>query len=175
MRLRLDRGVHRHSGDELSSHPSPNKELIRVQIDDDTIQKYNHHHTPRPSHRRTLQTSTMVSANNNLVDETLSVPKQADKLNPCATPVMTTQIKTYTSLRNALSTLHYTRLEKVRSSEDIRELVTVNEVYNKHKWNKSTYPYTCIQRLTLSSDRVPISFNLVLLCTIYPSSIVNIN
>eukprot|EP00970_Alexandrium_tamarense_P017384 scaffold9364_cov114-Alexandrium_tamarense.AAC.2 len=67
MRLRLDRGVHRHSGDELSSHPSPNKELIRVQIDDDTIQKYNHHHTPRPSHRRTLQTSTMVSANNNLV------------------------------------------------------------------------------------------------------------
>ena len=41
MRLRLDRGssVPRHSREEISSHASPNNELIRVQIDDDTIQK----------------------------------------------------------------------------------------------------------------------------------------
>ena len=119
MILRLDRGssAHRHSGEEISSHPSPNNELIRVQIDDDTIQKYNHHH-PRPSRRRHFPNINQWSVRT-ITWLNLAIHVQRQRLLELQISVYMDSSIHYTSLWNELSTLHYTRLETIWSSEDI--------------------------------------------------------
>jgi hypothetical protein len=58
----IEIGSWRHRGDEISSHPFPNKELIRVQNDDETIQKFSHHHHPRANHQLQVNVERFLMA-----------------------------------------------------------------------------------------------------------------
>ena len=154
-----------------------------MQIDDDTIQKYSHHH-PRASRRRHFPNINQWSVQTITQSWTwLSTCNVNVFLNCKSVSIWTPQFTTLPCGMNSVLYItpdlrRYGRvkilLHTSTSPSDLKSLSCKGTSRLQHTRTHATSDDT-IQQLTLSSDKLSFIFNRVLLCALHPSSIVKIN